>query len=190
MLYSKVINQDRRNAAMLEKTYEIHSIRYQIRVLTERDLDSLRLAKEDVSVHMDRFRQQREGKAAYLGALIHDRAIGYVLLSLENKEDVMAYTGHEACADMIDLLLIEPLRNYGIGSRLVLACEEFCRENKIPYLGLDVNPTDNAAAKRLYERLGYHAVGEIHLDGIYEYTDRQGNQGSYEDWCIDMIKRM
>ena len=111
------------------------------------------------------------------------------MLSLDNKEDVMLYTNHEKCADMIDLLIIEPLRNYGIGSRLVLACEEYCKEIEIPYLGLDVNPTDNSAAKRLYERLGYHAVGEIHLDGVYEYTDEQGNQGKYEDWCIDMIKQ-
>lgn len=85
---------------------------------------------------------------------------------------------------MIDLLVIEPLRNYGIGTRLLLACEEYCKEAAIPYLGLDVNPADNSAAKRLYERLGYHAVGELHLDGVYGYTDEQGHQGQYEDWCI------
>ncbi len=51
--------------------------------------------------------------------------------------------------------IIEPLRNYGIGSQLALACEKCCKENAIPYLGLDVNPADNAAAKRLYERLVY-----------------------------------
>ena len=66
----------------------------------------------------------------------------------------------------------------------------FINNCAILYLGLDVNPTDNSAAKRLYERLGYHAVGELHLDGVYEYTDEQGNQGKYEDWCIDMIKRV
>lgn len=175
---------------MHEKLYEINSLSYQIRIVEESDLDSLLLVKNDVSVHTDRLRQQKDGKAVYLGAFIHNYAVGYVLLSLENKEDVMPYTNREKCADMIDLLLIEPLRNYGIGSRLALACEEVCRENEIPYLGLDVNPTDNAAAKRLYERLGYHAVGEVHLDGVYEYTDEQGTRGKYEDWCIDMIKRV
>ncbi len=175
---------------MNEKIYEINSISYQIRIVKENDLDSLLLVKNEVSVHTDRFQQQNDGKAVYFGAFINNFAVGYVLLSLDNKEDVMAYTHHETCADMIDLLIIEPLRNYGIGSRLALACEEFCRENKIPYLGLDVNPTDNSAAKRLYERLGYQAVGELHLDGVYEYTDAQGNQGKYEDWCIDMIKKI
>lgn len=175
---------------MYEKSNEISSILYQIRTIEESDLDSLLLVKSDVSVHTDRLQQQKDGKAVYLGAFINNYAIGYVLLSLDNKEDAMPYTNYEKCADMIDLLIIEPLRNYGVGSQLALACEELCREHQIPYLGLDVNPTDNLAAKRLYERLGYHAVGEIHLDGVYEYTDEQGNQGQYEDWCIDMIKRM
>lgn len=175
---------------MQEKSYEINSIPYQIRIIEESDLDSLLSVKSDVSVHMDRFRQQKERKAVYLGAFINHCAVGYVLLSLDNKEDVMLYTNHERCADMIDLLTIEPLRNCGVGTRLALACEEVCKEKKIPYLGLDVNPTDNSAAKRLYERLGYHAVGDIHLDGVYEYTDGQGNQGQYEDWCIDMIKEL
>ncbi len=175
---------------MHEESFEIKSISYQIRIIEECDLDSLMLVKSDASVHSDRFRQQKNGEAVYLGAFINHCAIGYVLLSLGNKENVMPYTNHEKCADMIDLLIIEPLRNYGIGSRLVLACEKCCKENGISYLGLDVNPADNSAAKRLYERLGYHAVGEIHLDGVYEYTDEAGNKGQYEDWCIDMIKRI
>ena len=175
---------------MNEKLYEIKSISYQIRVIDESDLRSLLLVKNDVSVHKERFQQQKNGEAVYLGAFINNYAIGYVLLSLDNKEDVMPYTNQEKCADMIDLLIIEPLRNYGVGSKLVLACEELCRENDIFYLGLDVNPTDNFAAKRLYESLGYYTVGEIHLDGVYEYIDEAGRQGQYEDWCIDMIKRM
>lgn len=175
---------------MLEKSYEIQSISYQIRIVEERDLDSLLLVKGDASVHTERFRQQKSGKAVYFGAFIHNYAVGYVLLSLDNKEDVMLYTNQGKCADMIDLLVIEPLRNYGIGSRLASACEAYCREAEIPYLGLDVNPADNSAAKRLYERLGYHAVGELHLDGVYEYTDKQGNRRQYEDWCIDMIKQI
>ncbi len=147
---------------MRGKLYEISSISYQIRVVEETDLNSLLLVKPDASIHTDRFQQQNSGKAVYFGAFINNYAIGYVLLSLDNKEDVMPYTNQEKCADMIDLLVIEPLRNYGVGTRLSLVCEEYCKEIAIPYLGLDV----------------------------YEYTDGQGNQGQYEDWCIDMIKRI
>lgn len=71
---------------MNEKTYEINSVAYQIRIIKESDLDSLLLVKNDVSVHTDRFRQQDGGKAVYFGAFINNLAVGYVLLSLENKK--------------------------------------------------------------------------------------------------------
>ncbi len=58
---------------MYEKTYETDPISYQIRAIKESDLYSLLLVKSDVSVHTDRFRQQKEGKAVYLGAFINYR---------------------------------------------------------------------------------------------------------------------
>lgn len=170
------------------KEKKMKSIEFQIRKLEESDLTSLLRVKNEVSVHMDRFKQQAAGSAVYIGAFIKDSAIGYVLLSMTNKEDVMPYTYGSKCADMIDLLIMEPLRDCGIGSELILACEEVCRQKEIFYLGLDVNPADNPRAKLLYERLGYRAVGELHLDGVYEYTDEFGALQRYEDWCVDMIK--
>lgn len=163
-------------------------IEFQIRKLEESDLTSLLRIKNEASVHMDRFKQQAAGRAVYIGAFIKDSVIGYVLLSLDNKEDVTPYTNGSRCADMIDLLIMEPYRDRGIGSELILACEEVCRQKKIFYLGLDVNPADNPRAKLLYERLGYRAVGKLHLDGVYEYTDEAGEPRTYEDWCVDMIK--
>ena len=80
---------------MHEKLYEINSISYQIRIIEESDLDSLLSVKSDASVHIERFRQQKDGKAVYLGAFINNYAIGYVLLSLYIKEDVMLYTTQE-----------------------------------------------------------------------------------------------
>lgn len=162
----------------------------QIRPITSDDLTALLAIKDDPATHRDRLRQQSAGAAVYLGAFTDGGAAGFVLLSLENKADVMPYTGSSLCADMIDLLVAEPLRGRGVGSELVLACEEACREKGVPYLGLDVNPADNPAAKRLYERLGYTAVGELHLDGVYGYTNEDGSQGEYEDWCVDMIKKL
>ena len=35
-------------------------------------------------------------------------AVGYVLLPLDDKKAVIIYTHHEKCADMINLLIIEP----------------------------------------------------------------------------------
>ena len=161
-----------------------------IRPLTQSDLDGLPAIKDDLSVHTQRFRQQQEGSALYLGAFSDECPAGFVLLSLENKRDVLPYTGQEPCADMIDLLVLPGLRGQGIGTALILACEDACRERGIPWLSLDVNPADNPAAKRLYERLGYRAVGELHLDGVYKYIDEHGASKEYEDWCIDMVKRL
>lgn len=161
-----------------------------IRPVTPDDLSALLTIKDDPTLHRDRLRQQGEGSAVYLGAFTDGGAAGFVLLSLENKAGVMPYTNNSRCADMIDLLVAEPLRGRGIGSKLARACEEACRERGVPYLGLDVNPEDNPAAKRLYEGLGYTAVGELHLDGVYRYVNKDGTPGEYEDWCIDMIKKL
>ena len=57
---------------MHEKLYEINSISYQIRIVEESDLDSLLSVKSDASVHIERFRQQKDGKAVYLGAFINN----------------------------------------------------------------------------------------------------------------------
>lgn len=107
---------------MFERSYNLNHVSYQIRKMNKSDLNSLLSVKPDISLHIERFQQQKDGKSVYLGAFIEDHAIGYVLLLLDNKEDVMPYTNYEKCADMIDLLVIEPLRNQGIGSRLILAC--------------------------------------------------------------------
>lgn len=61
---------------MYEKICEISSISYQIRTVKESDLDSLLLVKNDVYVHTDRLRQQKNGKAVYLGAFINNCAVG------------------------------------------------------------------------------------------------------------------
>ncbi len=52
---------------MHEKLYEIKSISYQIRMIDESDLYSLLLVKNDVSVHNERFQQQKNEEAVYLG---------------------------------------------------------------------------------------------------------------------------
>ena len=56
------------------------------------------------------------------------------------------------------------------------------KERGCDRLGLAVNPDDNPAARRLYERLGYrHDGGEKYLDGVYN---------GFEDWVIDLEKEI
>lgn len=64
---------------MYEESFEIRSISYQIRRIEESDLDSLLLVKSEASIHTDRFKQQKNGEAVYIGAFINNYAVGYVL---------------------------------------------------------------------------------------------------------------
>ena len=161
-----------------------------IRVLEEKDIEDLLIVKNEIETHKERLELQKEGKACYLGAVINNCVIGFVLISFDNKKDVMPYTNNNICADMIDLFVMKPFRGQGIGTHLIAQSEIICKDNKISYLGLDVNPKDNSGAMRLYERLSYVKVGELHLDGVYPSKDENGNDCEYEDWCIDMIKRL
>lgn len=61
--------------------------------------------KNEIETHKERFELQKKGKACYLGAIINDCVIGFVLISMDNKKDVMPYTNNNKCADMIDLFV-------------------------------------------------------------------------------------
>lgn len=163
---------------------------YDIRVLTDDDLSRLLRVRDDAGVHEERLSAQSEGRARYLGASADGRVVGFVLVIFGNKADVMAYTGNQPCMDMVDLYVDEFIRGMGVGSALIAAAEGICADKGVPFIGLDVNPKDNPRALELYKRLGYSVVGDIHLDGVYESRDEQGNASVYEDWCVDMIKRI
>ncbi len=161
-----------------------------VRPLGEADLNDLMAIKPEEGLHHERFRDQAEGLIRYLGAEVTGRIVGFVVVMLGNKADVMPHTGGEPCCDMVDLLVLESQRGQGIGSRLATGAEDACRALGVHWLGLDVNPTDNAPAQRLYQKLGYAVVGPLHLDGTYPTILPDGSAGVYEDWCVDMVKRL
>ncbi len=161
-----------------------------VRLLGLADEQNLLAARDNIALHREHLDEQAQGEASYIGAFIGARAVGFVLLVHANKQDVMPYTGGEPCMDIVDLHVADALRGQRIGSALVEAAERLCAAYGISYIGLDVNPSDNPRAKLLYERLGYRVVGALHLDNVYPSKDEQGNDTMYEDWCVDMIKRM
>ena len=162
----------------------------EVRALTGADLDALCGVRDDRALHAQRLQEQTQGLIRYFGAFVRGQAAGFVLLVQRNKADVMPYTGGARCLDMTDLYVREKLRGQGIGTSLIAAAEEACLAQGVRYLGLDVNPADNADAQALYAHLGYHAVGTLHLDGTYPSKDVHGNDTVYEDWCIDMVKEL
>jgi GNAT superfamily N-acetyltransferase len=83
---------------------------------------------------------------------------------------------------MEDLYVKESWRGHGIGTALIHFVEEEARRRGHSKIRIAVNPTRNARARALYERLGYeHTGGPAYLDGVYDGD---------EDWVIDLEKRL
>ena len=99
-----------------------------VRPLTESDLEQLNLVRNDTPMHLERLQTQEQGKVCYLGAFIGGRAAGFVLVMYENKQDALPYTGGAPCMDMVDLYVSESFRGRGIGTALIAAAEEVCRQ--------------------------------------------------------------
>ena len=82
----------------------------------------------------------------------------------EEAGSVVAYLSmevHREGPDFVyldDMSVTEAYRGQGIGSRLLAIAEQFARQLRIPLLVLHAE-RDNAAARRLYERLGYTLRG-------------------------------
>jgi ribosomal protein S18 acetylase RimI-like enzyme len=79
--------------------------------------------------------------------------------------------------------VLPPFRKQGIGSRLIAAAEEAIARAGFTLAEIGVE-TDNPAARRLYERLGYRFVGIEHED--YGYTTPEGApvRVALEEWVL------
>jgi GNAT superfamily N-acetyltransferase len=101
---------------------------------------------------------------------------GWAIIQWNGKPTVLS---HPALSD----LYVHPdWRNQGIGTKILLACEQKVRDLGYTMLGLAVNPDLNPRAYALYQRLGYHAISHYkYLDGVYN---------GVEDWVIDLEKRL
>lgn len=87
-------------------------------------------------------------KEIYL-AFMDDAITGFIVLVLNG-----AFTGY-----IQTIAVVPEWRNHGIGSRLLKFAEDLILQ-KSPNVFICVS-SFNGAARRLYERLGYEAVGEL-----------------------------
>lgn len=81
--------------------------------------------------------------------LVEDEAAGYVVLSFGYS---LEYAGRDALID--ELFLREKFRGIGIGKRIIAFIEDFCREQNIKAVHLEVE-RENIAAKSLYHKAGF-----------------------------------
>lgn len=138
--------------------------------------------------HREEIMPQDASNAVYLGIFLFQRFSGFVLLTLDNKDEVIPYTEGRHCAYVADSYIDTPLIGYGLYDRLLEAAEDAARQRGIPYLCVDAFYDEND--RRLYARYGYHAVGEPYLYGhVYVYDHWKG--GTYqEEWHVNMIKKV
>lgn len=78
------------------------------------------------------------------------KRIGYLVLHPSLREEL---TGVKQ-GWIMDVEVLPEWRGKGAGLKLIQAAEEYCREQRIPYLGLAVS-SHNLRALRLYEKLGF-----------------------------------
>jgi GNAT superfamily N-acetyltransferase len=149
-----------------------------IRPAVEQDLPQLMALKHssDPSLFMHRFKQMSRDEGAYIVAEENGRVYAHVFLDYYGRQEFPQYP------DIVDLFVSQEKQGIGLGTELIVVCEEIAKQKGFNLIGLSVNPTMNARARRLYERLGYFPTGEAaRLDGVYN---------GVEDWVIDMTKRL
>ncbi len=96
------------------------------------------------------------------------------------------------CAELADVFVAVTWRRRGAGRLLVEAAELLARQRGERTLGLEVtvaNP-ENAAARRLYETLGYQDAGLGEFDAGYSYFLPDGTAHRDEERHRYLIKRL
>lgn len=76
--------------------------------------------------------------------------IGYLVLHPSLKEELTGVIQ----GWVMDFAVLLEWRGKGVGRKLIQAAEDYCREQRIPYLGLAVS-SHNIRALHLYERFGF-----------------------------------
>jgi len=150
-----------------------------IKIIVARLSDTLSLTKVkegfDKKNVAERFRRlEKEADGMWLFLKLSDNIIGWCLVLWSEKKSQREHPFME------DLYIQPEHRNKGYGTHFIREIEVLAKEKGYKIIGLAVNPDDNQAALRLYERLGYrHDSGPKYLDGVYD---------GYEDWVLDLKK--
>ncbi len=159
-----------------------------IRPATADDLPALEWHGEFWQLR-EHFRQtyqaQLAGEHLILVADIVGYPVGRVFLQLARADPHVA----DGCtrAYLYSLQVMSHLRGQGIGTRLIQACEELLVTRGFEWATIAV-AKGNAAAQRLYERLGFTIFRAD--PGRWCYVDPAGEAHHVEEPCWMMQKRL
>lgn len=127
------------------------------------DLDALnqRLPLWNVSEYGLRLQAQDRGELIEAIAWFANVPAGRAMVLFPEHEEFSTSAVREGCAEVRDVYVVRPRRRLGVATALMDLLEQAARERGMLRVGLSVALDDEAAAARaLYERLGYrHAHG-------------------------------
>ena len=170
------------NADQRAVTIPLATSTISIRAVQERDLRLLEWqGGEDLrSFYDELWRNHQSGDVNVLVADFNQFPIGLSVIHWPGKPT------HPGVPDVQSLRVHPIFRGLKIGSHLLSTCETQVSARGFDRIGLSVG-IENVAAKRLYERHGYRAVGEPYSD-VWFYTDARGHAVRVEENVLDLVK--
>lgn len=169
-----------------------------VRVVAESELDTLvatflEKGSAPSNRHVRRFAWQRCGDVTCLVAWEKEIPVGYVFLRWPGGQGGLTEQARAlGCVELGDLFVAEPARGRGVGRKLMDAAEALASERDHALIGLEVtvgNPS-NAAARGLYQSLGYRDSGLGSFVSGYTYWDSAGNPRRDEELHRYLIKNL
>lgn len=151
------------------------------------DLPPFAAALGDGGFLIDRWMRQRKDRGVLFFAWLGPRPAGSVYLWLEEAEEPPIRRHLPGVALLTHLQVHPELRKLGVGAALVDAVEEHLIELGHERVALAVR-TDNPAAARLYDRLGYEDWGQGMVTCYAQVTLPNGGILEVPERCHVLVK--
>jgi ribosomal protein S18 acetylase RimI-like enzyme len=167
--------------------FDIESVT--IRTISYRDLPDLEWGGEFTHfrrVYANAFQNQQKGKSILWAAELKGIGIiGQAFVQLLGSRPELA--DGQVRAYIYSVRVQSRYRNMGIGTKIMRHAEEDITHRGYSYVTLNVGK-HNLDARRFYERLGYHVIGEE--SGKWSYIDHLGKRRHVHEPSWRMQKRL
>ncbi len=193
---SAIVKVDQASSTWLDShtmTTEHAPLPIEIRPAEESALELLRQRFDPNSAlnyHRLRFDVQRRGEGIYLIAWHRAEPIGHFLLRWSGPDDDPTGRYPRDIPYLEAGATVPEFQRRGVATRLVQIAEDLVRERGNRKIGLAVGHSDNPAARRLYERLGYQDWGQGEFTIQWHYEALDGRKGVESEVCVYLFKTL
>lgn len=142
-----------------------------------------------IETHRRRFALQEAGKLVFLMAWWQELPVGQVLLNWEGGDASGVPPQWREGPEVSSLFVSPSHRRLGVATQLLTMAEQMSFVHAYNQIGLCVR-VDNLPAMTLYGQLGYRDSGMSPYQARGRYTDRMGNQHTWEETRIFLVKSL